>query len=61
MIGLLVAFLAVAVLGGNGLTVESGAIGSQLGVQALGVVVAVAWAAVLTLIIVKVANRRPEG
>ena len=44
--GLLVAFLAVAVLGGNGLTVESRAIGSQLGVQARGVVVAVAWAAV---------------
>ena len=42
MMGLLVAFLAVSVLGANGLTVESGAIGSQLGVQALGVVVAVA-------------------
>ena len=31
MIGLLVAFLSVSVLGANGLTVESGAIGSQLG------------------------------
>lgn len=59
--GLLVAFLAVAVLGGNGLTAESGATGSQLGVQAPGVVVAVAWAAVLTLIIVKVTSRLTGG
>ena len=57
MIGtLLVAFLAVTALGGSGLSVEGGAIGSQLGVQALGVVASVAWAAVVTFIIVKVTS-----
>ena len=39
----------------------SGAIGSQFGVQALGVVAAVAWAAVLTFVIVKVTSRLTGG
>ncbi len=51
---LLVSVLAVGALGGGGLMVESGAIGAQLGVQALGVVATAAWAAVITFIIVKV-------
>ncbi len=51
---LLVSVLAVGALGGGGLMVESGAIGAQLGVQALGVAATAAWAAVITFIIVKV-------
>lgn len=47
-------------LGGAGLTVESGSMSLQLGVQALGVIVAVAWAATFTFIIVKV-TPRPTG
>ena len=58
---LLVAFLALTALGGNGLAVESGSIASQLGVQALGVLAAVAWAAVFTFIIVKVTSRLTGG
>jgi Amt family ammonium transporter len=58
---LLVALLAVAVLGGNGLAVERGSIGIQLGVQALGVIAAVAWAAVFTFVIVKVTSRLTSG
>ena len=58
---LLVAFLAVAVLGGNGLAVERGSMGIQLGVQALGVIATVAWAAIFTFIIVKVTARLTSG
>ena len=58
---LLVSVLAIGALGGGGLTVESGAIGAQLGVQALGVVATVAWAAVITFIIVKVTAALTSG
>ena len=62
MIGtVLVAFLALSVLRGTGLSVESGAIGSQLGVQVLGVVAVVAWSAILTFIIVKVTSMLTGG
>ena len=51
---LLVPFLAVAVLGGGGLSVENGSIVFQLGVQALGVVAAMAWSGGFTFVIVMV-------
>ena len=53
---LLVPFLAVAVLGGRGLSVENGSIVLQLGVQALGVVAAMAWSGGFTFVIVKVTS-----
>ncbi len=53
---LLVPFLAVAVLGGGGLSVENGSILLQLGVQALGVVAAMAWSGGFTFVIVKVTS-----
>ena len=53
---LLVPFLAVAVLGGGGLLVENGSIVLQLGVQALGVVAAMAWSGGFTFVIVKVTS-----
>ena len=53
---LLVPFLAVAVLGGGGLSVENGSIVLQLGVQALGVVAAMAWSGGFTFVIVKVTS-----
>ena len=53
---LLVPFLAVAVLGGRGLSVENGSIVFQLGVQALGVVAAMAWSGGFTFVIVKVTS-----
>ena len=58
---LLVSILAVAAFGGGGLLVASGTIVAQLGVQALGVVVVIAWAAVLTFIIVKVTGMLTGG
>jgi Amt family ammonium transporter len=58
---LLVSVLATAALGGGGLLVASGTIVAQLGVQALGVVVVIAWAAVLTFIIVKVTGMITGG
>ena len=58
---LLVSVLAVAAFGGGGLLVASGTIVAQLGVQALGVVVVIAWAAVLTFIIVKVTGMLTGG
>ncbi len=51
---LLVAFLATDALGGSGLSVSNGAVGSQLGVQALGALVTVAWAGGFSYLIVKV-------
>ena len=50
---LLVSFVAVEALGGNGLSVASGNIGAQLGVQALGVLATLAWSGIVTYIIVK--------
>ena len=50
---LLVSVVAVTALGGNGLSVESGNIGSQLGVQALGVLATLAWSGGITYLIVK--------
>ena len=50
---LLAAIFASTALGGNGL-VEGATIGGQLGVQVIGVIVAVVWAGVLTFIIAKV-------
>ncbi len=51
---LLVALLAVGALGGNGVSVESGNIGTQVGVQAIGLLATAAWAAIATFIIVKI-------
>ena len=51
---LLVALLAVGALGGNGVSVESGNIGAQVGVQAIGLLATAAWAATATFIIVKI-------
>ena len=51
---LLVAVLAVGALGGNGVSVESGNIGAQAGVQAIGLVATAAWSAIATFIIVKI-------
>ena len=51
---LLVAVLAIHALDGGGVLVESGTVGSQLGVQAIGVVAAVAWSAGFTFLILKV-------
>ena len=51
---LLVALLAVGALGGNGVSVESGNIGAQVGVQAIGLLATAAWAAIATFIIVKI-------
>ena len=50
---LLVAFLATGALGGSGLSVSSGDVGPQLGVQALGAVVTVAWAGGFSYLIAK--------
>ena len=50
---LLVAFLATDALGGGGLSVSSGTVGSQLGVQALGAVATVAWAGGFSYVIIK--------
>lgn len=50
---LLVSFLGVSFFGGAGLSVHSGTIVSQFGVQLLGVITVVAWAAFATFIIVK--------
>jgi Amt family ammonium transporter len=49
------------VLGGNGLTVEGGSMGTQLGIQALGVIATMAWTAVFTFVIVKVTSRLTSG
>lgn len=51
---LLVAVLATHALDGGGVLVESGTVGSQLGVQAIGVVAAVAGSAGFTFLILKV-------
>ena len=51
---LLVALLALDSLGGGGLSVSSGGFGSQLGVQALGVLATLVWSGGITFIIVKV-------
>ena len=54
MIGaLLVAVLAVDFFGGNGLSVASGSMKEQLGVQAIALIATVAWSAIVTFIIVK--------
>jgi len=50
---LLAAVFGIAALGGGGLA-EGSSMGQQLGVQAIGVVATVVWAAVLTFIIVKI-------
>ena len=58
---LLVAVLAVDGLGGIGVSVSNGNVGTQLGVQALGVLVTLAWSALFTYIIVKVVARLTGG
>ena len=50
---LLVSVLAAAALDGGGVSVDSGSMLEQLGVQALGLVAVVGWAAGFTFIIVK--------
>jgi ammonium transporter, Amt family len=50
---LLTGVFAAVSLGGSGFTVQS-SIGAQVGVQALGVLVAAAWCASLTWVILKV-------
>jgi Amt family ammonium transporter len=50
---LLVAFFVAAALGGRGLA-DGMTMGSQLGVQAFGIVLVAIWSGVLTFIIVKV-------
>jgi Amt family ammonium transporter len=52
---LLLAFLANQALGGNGVAGDA-SIGEQLGAQALGVGVVIAWTVVLTWVIAKVAG-----
>ncbi len=51
---LLVSVVAVTALGGRGLSVASGNIGAQLGVQAVGVLATLAWSGLITYLIVKV-------
>ena len=51
---LLVSVVAVTALGGRGLSVASGNVGAQLGVQAIGVLATLAWSGVITYLIVKV-------
>ena len=58
---LLVALLATTTMGGSGLSVDSGTVGSQLGVQAIGIAASVAWAAVATVIILKVTDFITNG
>ena len=58
---LLVAVLAVDGLGGVGVSVSNGNVGTQLGVQALGVLATLAWSGGLTFIIVKVVARLTGG
>ena len=58
---LLVAVLAVDDLGGVGVSVSNGNVGTQLGVQALGVLATLAWSGCLTFIIVKVVARLTGG
>ncbi len=58
---LLLPFLAVAIVGGGGLSVENGSIGLQLGIQALGVLATMVWAAGFTFIIVFVTSRLTGG
>ena len=58
---LLVALLATTTMGGSGLSVDSGNIGAQLGVQAIGIAASVAWAAVVTAIILKVTSLVTNG
>ncbi len=53
---LLVAALALAILGGQGIADDRSA-AVQLGVQALGLVTSMAWAGVITFLILKVLNR----
>jgi Amt family ammonium transporter len=50
---LLAAIFVTTALGGNGLA-EGMTVGSQLGVQALGIIIVAVWAGVLTFIIAKV-------
>ncbi len=50
---LMVAVLAVGFLGGGGVKVADGSILTQLGVQALGIVVSMLWAALFTFLILK--------
>ena len=57
---LLVALLATEALGGGGLSVSSGTVGSQLGVQALGAVATVAWAGGFSYVIIKVTARAQQ-
>ena len=58
---LMVAVLAVGFLGGGGVKVADGSILTQLGVQALGVVVSMLWAALFTFVILKLLNLLLKG
>ena len=58
---LLVSVLAVDGLGGVGVSVSNGNVGTQLGVQALGVLATLAWSGGFTFIIVKVVARLTGG
>ena len=58
---LAVSLVAVTALGGRGLSVESGNIGAQLGVQALGVVATLIWSGGITYIIVKITGALTAG
>ena len=53
---LLVSVLAISLLGGQGFLVEGRTIIFQLGVQALGIAASMAWAALVTYLILKVLN-----
>ena len=58
---LLVAVLAVSVLGGKGFLVADRAVIVQLGVQLLGVAASMVWAALFTFLILKVLNLLMDG
>ena len=58
---LMVAVLAVGFLGGGGVKVADGSILTQLGVQALGVVASMLWAAFFTFLILKLLNLLLKG
>ena len=52
---LLAAVFAIPILGGAGLT-EGVSLSSQISVQAVGVIAVVVWAAVISLVVLKVTN-----